>query len=159
MLLWKSQRFKCLCVTGALLLMTGCSSLSPDARESLQDIRGSLPKVFRGDAVPLEEQPLPALSGKWQDKDFSQLTLRLVQSGNGLTINRDGTRYGIQVVERIDAQLKGRAIEAKYVNNSPDQIRPTSGDCTGAVSKNSQTIRMTCSYAGKTFPLNFTRSD
>lgn len=143
-----------LCFT-VMLITSGCSSLSPEAQESLQDFRASLPKPLRGGAIPLEEQPMPTLSGTWLDNDFPELKLRLNQSGNKLTINRDGLRYEIQVVERIDAQLEGRAIKAKFINNSPNQIRPTSGSCTGAVSKDSQAIRLTCTYAGDTFPLNF----
>jgi hypothetical protein len=140
------------------ILSVSCSSLSPEMQESLEDIRGSLPGPLRGDAIPLEEQPMPTIGGLWLDQDFPQLTLKLNQAGDNLTINRDGERYGIQVVERIDVLLKGRAIEAKFVNNSPDQIRPTSGSCTGAVSKDSQSMRMSCSYAGNKFPLNFAKS-
>ncbi|MBX2885764.1 MAG: hypothetical protein KTR32_37760 [Granulosicoccus sp.] len=142
----------------AVLVQSACSSLSPEARESLQDLRGALPKPLRGDAVPLEEQPLPVLGGQWEDKNFPMLSLKLAQSANKVTINREGNRYEIQVVERINATLTGRSIKAKYINNSPNQIRPTSGSCSGSVSKDSQTIRMTCNYGGETFPLIFNKS-
>lgn len=142
----------------AMSTITGCSSLSPETQESLEDIRGSLPGFLRGDAVPLEEQPMPSIAGKWTDNDFPELTLRMKQSGDKLTINRDGKRYGIQVVEQINVLMKGRALEATFINNSPQQIRPTSGKCTGAVTKDSQTIRLTCTYQGKTFPLNFSKA-
>lgn len=151
-------------ISGAALLtvitmLTGCSSLSPEAQESLGDIRGSLPKFMRGDAVPLEEQPMPSIAGKWVDNDFPELVLKMNQSGDTLRINRDGTRQGIVIVEQINATLKGRAIKAKFINNSPKQIRPTSGKCVGAVTKDSQTIRLTCTYKGNTFPLNFSKAD
>jgi hypothetical protein len=142
-------------LTAASLAISSCSSLSPEMQESFQDLRGSLPKPLRGDALPLEEQPMPTLSGTWSDKDFPMLSLKLQQSANQFTIDRQGERYGIQVVERIRGELKGRAIEARYINNDPDQIRPTGGDCSGSVTKDSETIRLTCTYGGKTFPLNF----
>ena len=108
--------------------------------------------------MPIEEQPMPTLTGSWIDKDLPMLSLRVSQAGNKLTIDRKGERHGIQVVERIRAKLSGRAIKATYVNRDPNQIRPTSGKCTGAVTKNSQIIRMTCSYGGRTFPLNFEKN-
>lgn len=142
----------------AASVVSGCSALSPEARESLQDARGSLPGFLRGDAVPLEEQPMPSISGKWVDNDFPQLSLRVKQSGNALTINRDGRRYDILVKEQINAVMTGRAIDAEFINNSPDQIRPTSGKCHGAVTKDSRTIRLTCTYKGNTMPLNFSKA-
>lgn len=141
----------------AMLFISGCSSFSPEVQESLQDVRGSLPKFLRGAAVPLEEQPMPTLSGQWSDKDFPTLNLSLIQSGDKLTIRRTGERYGIKVVERIRASLTGRAIEASFINEDPNQIRPTRGSCIGSVTLDSQTIRFTCSYGGRTFPLNFVK--
>lgn len=148
-------RTQSLMLCAVTLFCTACSSLSPEARESLQDFRSSLPSPLRGDAVPLEDQPMPVLGGQWIDNDFPQLGLDLNQNGSKLIIDRVGVRYDIQVVERISATLTGRAIKAKFINNSPNQIRPTSGSCTGAVSKDSLAIRLTCSYSGDTFPLNF----
>ena len=150
---------KCASLLVAFLSLSGCSSMSPEMQESLKDVRGSLPKPLRGDAIPLEEQPMPSLSGEWTDKDFPMLTLTMRQSGNKFTVDRKGERYGKQVVERIRAELNGRAIKARFVNRDPNQIRPTGGDCTGSVTKNSKIIRLTCDYGGDFFPLNFVRDD
>ena len=152
-----------ICITsittfGLVGMINGCSSMSPEMQESFADIRGSLPKALRGDAVPLSEYPLPSLQGKWVDDGFPELSIRFAQSGNELTIYRDGERYEIVVRERVKATLAGRAIEAKYINDPPGDIRPSSGSCNGAVSKDSQHVKLTCRYRGKLFPLNFTRA-
>lgn len=141
-----------------VILISSCSSMSPEMRESWEGIRGALPKPLRGDAIPLEEYPLPSLQGSWIDDAFPQLSIRFVQSGNNLTVYRDGERYKIVVRERIKATLTGRAIKAKYINDPPGDIRPTSGSCSGSVSKDSQHVQFTCHYRGETLPLNFSRT-
>ena len=133
-----------------------CSSLSPETRESLSDLRSTLPGPLRGDNVALSEQPMPTLGGTWIDKNFPELVLNLNQSGNALTIDRTGTKKNsLKVTEEISLQLSGRAANGKYINRDPNQIRVTSGQCNGAVSKDSMAIRLTCTYGGNTFPLNF----
>jgi len=144
--------------TLSVSMITSCSSMSPEMQESWEGIRGALPKALRGDAIPLEEYPLPALNGLWVDDGFPQLKIRFVQSGNNLTIYRDGERYEIVVRERIKATLTGRAIKAKYINDPPGDIRPSSGSCSGAVSKDSQRVNFSCRYRGELLPLNFSRT-
>lgn len=142
----------------SVMMLASCSSMSPEMKESWEDVRGALPKALRGDAIPLEQYPLPSLKGSWVDDEFPELLIRFVQSGNNLTVYRDGERYGIVVRERIKATLTGRAIKAKYINDPPSDIRPSSGSCSGAVSKNAQRVNFSCRYRGRTFPLNFTKS-
>jgi len=137
------------------LVTVSCSSLSPEAQESLSDIRSSLPGPLRGDNVPLSEQPMPTLSGNWVDKNYPDLVLNVKQSGNAVSISRTGTRNTLKVTEAIELQLNGRAAKGKYTNRDPNQIRATSGTCHGSVSKSSQAINLTCTYSGDTFPLSF----
>lgn len=132
--------------------------MSPEAQESWESLRGALPKALRGDAIPLEEYPRPSLQGSWVDDGFPMLKIRFVQSGNNLTVYRDGERYDIVVRERIKATLTGRAINAKYINDPPDDIRPTSGNCSGSVSKDSQRVKFTCTYRGELLALNFSKT-
>lgn len=150
-------------LTVSVLVLTiaiaSCSSLSPEAQESLSDLRSTLPGPLRGDNVPLTEQPMPTLSGNWVDKNFPELALSLKQSGSAVTINRTGTRNTLKVTEEINLQLNGRAAKGKYVNRDPNQIRATSGSCNGSVSKNSQAINLTCTYGGNTFPLSFVNAN
>jgi len=142
----------------ALGIAGGCS---PEAKESLQDLRGTLPKALRGDAKPLEEYPVPSLSGSWADKDFPQLKLRLTQSGNKFTVNRDGDRGKVIVREQIRGTMEGRAVTATYINNDPNKIRPVKGKCSGAVSVDSTRIQLTCTggndFGFNSYPLNFQR--
>jgi hypothetical protein len=141
----------------SVMMISSCSSMSPEMQESWEGIRGAMPKALRGNAIPLEEYPLPSLQGSWVDDGFPELSIRFVQSGNSLTIYRDGERYEIVVRERVKATLTGRAVKAKYINDPPNDIRPTSGSCSGSVSKDSQRVSLTCQYRGEILPLNFSK--
>ena len=142
----------------ALGFAGGCSS---ESKESLEDLRSVLPKPLRGDAKPLDEYPVPTLAGSWVDKDFPQLKLRLTQSGNKFTVNRDGDRGKVVVREQIRGTMRGRAVEAIYINNDPNKIRPVKGDCSGSVSKDSTRIQLVCTggndFSSGSYPLNFHR--
>ncbi|MBX2838765.1 MAG: hypothetical protein KTR35_18040 [Gammaproteobacteria bacterium] len=139
-------------------VLSSCSSMSPEMRESMRDLRGSLPGALKGDATSPQDDPLPNLSGGWVDDNHPELNVSLSQSGSKVNVGRSGTRGGVVVKEKLNLELIGRSIKAKYIDNHPNLPRPKTGQCTGSVNKASDKISMTCTYGDNTFPLILKRA-
>ena len=146
-------RISLLCsVAGMLISLSACSVLP-------EDLRATLPESMRGDTRALTDYPTPNLKGGWADIDFSELTIKMSQSGSTFTFTRNGEYREIPVKATYKGQLQGRSVKITYQAMYPGNIRPTKGKCFGVATKDSSALQLTCEDSTKgTYPMNLKKA-
>lgn len=112
----------------ALLLVSGCSTLSKD--DSVE-------------TKALTAYATPDLSGQWVDEDYPTLGITMQQNDARFSFTRKGVLVGNSVDETHNGSLKGLSVASTYLSRNGSSS-PLKGRCFGSVDEKSVKMTLNC---------------